>query len=40
MLERLGYKVRLFPGSYDNIKVTTPQDLQLAEAFLAARRQG
>ena len=31
MVERLGYKVRLYMGSYDNIKITTPEDLVLAE---------
>jgi len=30
-VERLGYKVKLYPGSHDNIKVTTPADLALAE---------
>jgi 2-C-methyl-D-erythritol 4-phosphate cytidylyltransferase len=31
MVERLGYKVKLYLGAYDNIKVTTPEDLALAE---------
>jgi len=31
LVERLGYKVRLYMGAYDNIKVTTPDDLVLAE---------
>jgi 2-C-methyl-D-erythritol 4-phosphate cytidylyltransferase len=31
MVEQLGYKVRLYIGSYDNIKITTPEDLALAE---------
>jgi 2-C-methyl-D-erythritol 4-phosphate cytidylyltransferase len=31
MVERLGHKVRLYMGSYDNIKITTPDDLALAE---------
>jgi 2-C-methyl-D-erythritol 4-phosphate cytidylyltransferase len=30
-VERLGYKVKLYTGAYDNIKVTTPKDLALAE---------
>jgi 2-C-methyl-D-erythritol 4-phosphate cytidylyltransferase len=34
LVERLGYKVKLYPGSYDNIKVTTPDDLALAEMLL------
>ncbi len=31
MVERLGYKVKLYMGSYDNIKITTAEDLTLAE---------
>lgn len=31
LVERLGYTVRLYMGSYGNIKVTTPEDLLLAE---------
>jgi 2-C-methyl-D-erythritol 4-phosphate cytidylyltransferase len=31
MVERLGYKVKLYMGSYDNIKITTLEDLALAE---------
>jgi len=34
MVERLGYKVKVYPGSVANIKVTTPDDLILAEAIL------
>jgi len=30
-VEQLGYKVKLYPGDYNNIKVTTPEDLALAE---------
>lgn len=30
-------KVKLMEGDYQNIKVTTPEDLLVAEAFLAAR---
>jgi 2-C-methyl-D-erythritol 4-phosphate cytidylyltransferase len=29
-----GKKSRLIPGSYRNIKVTTPEDLAVAELFL------
>ena len=29
-----GHKVRLVQGKYENIKVTTPEDLLIAEAFL------
>jgi 2-C-methyl-D-erythritol 4-phosphate cytidylyltransferase len=38
LVELLGYKVKLYEGSYDNIKVTTPDDLILAEAYL--KKQG
>jgi 2-C-methyl-D-erythritol 4-phosphate cytidylyltransferase len=37
MVERLGRGVRVFLGSYSNLKVTTPTDLALAEAILRAR---
>lgn len=30
LVERLGYKVKLYMGSYDNMKVTTPGDMALA----------
>jgi 2-C-methyl-D-erythritol 4-phosphate cytidylyltransferase len=30
-VELLGYRVKLYMGSYDNIKITTPDDLALAE---------
>lgn len=33
LVEQAGYKVKLYMGSYDNIKVTTPDDLTLAEAL-------
>jgi 2-C-methyl-D-erythritol 4-phosphate cytidylyltransferase len=35
--EFLGYSVRLVPGSYENIKITTPEDLVLAEKILRKR---
>ena len=34
MVEMLGHPVRMFEGSYENMKVTTAGDLALAEAFL------
>jgi 2-C-methyl-D-erythritol 4-phosphate cytidylyltransferase len=37
MVERVGGKVKLFMGSYDNLKVTAPEDLRLVEALLKAR---
>jgi len=33
LVEQSGYKVKLYMGSYDNIKVTTPDDLALAEVL-------
>lgn len=33
-VERLGVDVKMIMGSYENIKITTPEDLVLAEAFL------
>jgi 2-C-methyl-D-erythritol 4-phosphate cytidylyltransferase len=35
LVEQLGYQVKIYMGSYENIKVTTPQDLALAEVCLA-----
>lgn len=38
LVERLGVAVRIIPGLFPtNIKITTPGDLQIAEALLAAR---
>lgn len=34
LVERLGAKVRIVPGSYENIKITTPEDLLLADRFI------
>ncbi len=34
LVERLGKSVRIVMGDYRNIKITTPEDLVLAEAFL------
>ena len=33
LVEQLGYRVKLYMGSYDNIKVTAPVDLVLAEVL-------
>jgi 2-C-methyl-D-erythritol 4-phosphate cytidylyltransferase len=33
MVEQLGYKVKLYMGSYGNIKITTAEDLALAEVI-------
>ena len=34
LVERLGVKVYILPGSYTNIKITTPEDLMLANFIL------
>lgn len=34
LLERLGHPVAIFPGSYTNLKITTQEDLLLAEALI------
>ena len=36
-VERIGMKVSLTEGSYENIKITTPTDLLVAEAILRSR---
>lgn len=38
LVERMGIKVKIYMGSYDNIKVTTSEDLALAEALLRKRQ--
>jgi len=37
LVERLGIKVKIIPGSYENIKITTPEDLALSEVILRRR---
>jgi 2-C-methyl-D-erythritol 4-phosphate cytidylyltransferase len=37
LVEKLGKRIVLVQGSYDNIKITTPEDLYLAEAILRAK---
>jgi len=34
LVERIGLKVHILPGTYTNIKITTPEDLILANLFL------
>jgi len=34
LVEALGYPVKVYMGSYDNLKVTTPEDVTLAENIL------
>ncbi len=37
LVELIGYQVKVFKGSYENIKITTPFDLALAELILKNR---
>ena len=37
IVEKAGYRVKLYPGDYENIKVTTPDDLLLAEIIAKGR---
>lgn len=39
LVERLGYHVVIVEGNYDNIKLTTPEDLYFAEAIIRKRQQ-
>lgn len=39
LLERLGQSVVIFPGSYTNIKITTVEDLLIAEALMRGNAQ-
>lgn len=38
VVERLGHTISLFEGSYENIKITTPEDLVIAEALMNWKR--
>lgn len=38
LVERLGIKVKVVPGSYTNLKLTTPVDLEVAGVYLKGRR--
>ena len=43
LVERLGMPITVVEGSYDNIKITTPEDLAIGEMILkrrAGRMQG
>jgi len=39
LVERSGHKVKLYTGSYDNIKITSPDDLALAEVLSKKRER-
>lgn len=38
LVEKLGVRVSIVMGSYDNIKITTPEDLAIAEAIASIKR--
>ncbi|MBI2857614.1 MAG: 2-C-methyl-D-erythritol 4-phosphate cytidylyltransferase [Chloroflexi bacterium] len=38
LIERTGNKVKMYQGSYENIKITTAEDLALAEIILTRRQ--
>ncbi len=38
-MERAGFRPRLVPGRRDNLKITVPQDLPLAQCLLAAQAE-
>jgi len=37
MVENLGHPVQMFLGSYDNLKITTVEDLNIAETWIAKK---
>jgi 2-C-methyl-D-erythritol 4-phosphate cytidylyltransferase len=37
IVEKMGVPVSIVLGSYNNIKITTPEDLIIAEAFLSRK---
>jgi len=39
LVERLGVKARIVEGNYDNIKITTPEDLELGSLILERWRE-
>jgi 2-C-methyl-D-erythritol 4-phosphate cytidylyltransferase len=38
LVEKLGCKVSVIPGTYNNIKITTPEDLVIAQAILKSKK--
>jgi len=38
LVEAMGFNVKMIEGSYDNIKITTPEDIALAELILESGR--
>ncbi|MBI5630881.1 MAG: 2-C-methyl-D-erythritol 4-phosphate cytidylyltransferase [Elusimicrobia bacterium] len=40
LVEKSGHKVKIVPAGYENFKITTPEDLIMAEALLEERQGG
>jgi 2-C-methyl-D-erythritol 4-phosphate cytidylyltransferase / 2-C-methyl-D-erythritol 2,4-cyclodiphosphate synthase len=40
LVEKAGHKVKIVPSTYENFKITTPEDLTMAEALLEDRKGG
>ncbi|RSL29436.1 2-C-methyl-D-erythritol 4-phosphate cytidylyltransferase [Salibacterium salarium] len=40
LVERMGLPVHIVEGGYDNIKLTTPEDMVIAKAILKKRKRG
>jgi 2-C-methyl-D-erythritol 4-phosphate cytidylyltransferase/2-C-methyl-D-erythritol 2,4-cyclodiphosphate synthase len=40
LVERIGSKVKMIDGSYENVKITTPEDLIMAEALMKNKKSG
>lgn len=40
LVEKAGHKVKIVPSTYENFKITTPEDLTMAEALLDERKGG
>lgn len=40
LVEKLGHKIRIVPSSYENFKITTPEDIIMAEALIDGRQAG
>ena len=39
LVERIGYKVKMIEGSYNNIKITTQEDLNIGAQILKFKNQ-
>jgi len=39
LVEKAGGRVKLYPGAYDNIKITTPEDLVIAGTLLKQKKR-